>query len=60
MGRIQMFHGLYQADGGQQVGSKVKTEKRDVGFFTPCPKKQLQHKLQNFVHECIFLSLERV
>lgn len=27
MGRMQMFHGLYQADEGQQVGSKVKTEK---------------------------------
>lgn len=38
MGRMQMFHGLYQADGGQQVGSKVKTEKKDVvGFFYTMP-----------------------
>lgn len=33
MERIQMLHGLCQADGGQQLGSKVKTEK-DVAFYT--------------------------
>lgn len=47
-----MFHGLYQADGGQQLGSKVKTEKECCWFFsfTPCPKNQLRCKLQNVVH----------
>lgn len=62
MGRMHMFHGLYQADGGQQLGSNVKTEKECCWFFsfTPSPKNQLRCKLQNVVHECIFLSLEKV